>query len=137
MNLNNNKTFSKWNEKYELKNYKTLLLFLILILMVTGNVPVVKEVVRIMSVPLFIYLFINSFGIKLKKKLSKYSKHTTNIWLFHSFFIYLFFQDILFSLKYSLLIIVFLFSVCLLCSKLVNKIIFLSKKIEIKRGAAV
>lgn len=72
-------------------------------------------------VPLFVFgtttLIINT---NLSKIFEYFAKHSTNIWLTHTFWCYYFFQDIVFKPYYSILIYIWTLILSLLSSYLIN-----------------
>lgn len=58
--------------------------------------------------------------LKLEKIFSFMSRHSTNIWLTHSFFCYYYFQELIFWPKYSMLIILWIMLLTICCSHVIN-----------------
>ena len=74
-------------------------------------------------VPLFIFgtttLIIKT---NISKLLEYFAKHSTNIWLTHTFWCYYFFQNIVIKPYYSILIYIWLLGLSLLSSYIINLI---------------
>lgn len=74
-------------------------------------------------VPLFIFgtttLLVNT---NVSKLFEYFAKHSTNIWLTHTFWCYYFFQDIVIKPYYSILIYIWLLGLSLLSSYIINLI---------------
>ena len=58
--------------------------------------------------------------IKIENIFKFLSNHSTNIWLIHSFFCYYYFQKIAFYPKYSILIILWIMTICIGISYIIN-----------------
>ena len=81
------------------------------------------NIIDFIMVPVFIYssiICIEKF--KLENVFSYLGKHSTNMWLTHSFFCYYYFKEELFSAKYSLIILGILILLSLMSSYYINYI---------------
>jgi hypothetical protein len=77
--------------------------------------------------PLFAFLFILCFfmlkrSIAVNEILAILGKHSTNMWLIHSFFCYYLFKDFIYSFKYPVIIFIVLLIISLISSFLINLI---------------
>lgn len=117
-----NKLFEKYDQKLKLTHNKGLYgcIILFFIMAIINFIPILGEVLKILITPVFI-LFLTSINFK-SKLLFIIGKHSTNIWLIHSFFCYYLFQDIAFYPKWSLLVLSWIIILCILCSIIINKI---------------
>lgn len=100
----------------KINNYVILVIICMLIRQITSILDFIIG-------PIFIFssmMIINK--LKIEKLFLFMNKHSTNIWLTHSFLCYYYFQDIVFMPKYAILIIpwIMILSVCL--SFIINKI---------------
>lgn len=68
------------------------------------HISVIGEIAKLMLIPTFIFCLSLSLG--QSKLLQWIGKHSTNIWLIHSFYCYYLFQKLTFMPRYSLLIFV-------------------------------
>ena len=96
-----------------------------LAMLVTVDIPVIGEVLKLIFIPIFI--FILAIVISEKSSLSILGKHSTNMWLTHSFFCYYLFQKLTFASKYSILILLQQVIVTIIISIIINKILILIK----------
>lgn len=87
-----------------------------------SNNPTSMEV-DLFVVPLFVF-GITTLIIKthISKLLEYFAKHSTNIWLTHTFWCYYFFQNIVIKPYYSILIYIWLLGLSLLSSYIINLI---------------
>lgn len=116
-----------WFEKFDL----AFLIIIILIIMVTVDIPVLGEVLNLISIPIFIFTV--SKIISEKTILSILGKHSTNIWLMHSFFCYYLFQKFTFISKNPIVIILQQIIVTVIISIIINKILNLISSININK----
>lgn len=95
--------FDRLNNKLNLKKVeKIIILFLItLALIFKLNIPILGEYVNMALQIIFIYLLVNM--ISSHNYFNRASKHTTNIWLTHSFFVIIYFNIQHFCLSYLFL----------------------------------
>lgn len=84
----------------------------------------IREMTTIMDfimVPIIIYsLSIIIEKLKLDVIFTYLGKHSTNLWLIHSFFCYYYFQQLIFKPKFSLFILIWIIIICLITSNLIN-----------------
>ncbi len=96
------------------ENFKIIWLFLYIILFFTIRFRVGAKI-DFLFTPIFIYLVVRMIeGLKLSKILAYIGKYSFPIWLVHSFFCYYYFQDFIYSPKWSPLIFTLLVSTSLL-----------------------
>lgn len=74
------------------------------IISVIIHISVIGEIAKLMLIPTFIFCL--SLRLGQSKLLQWIGKHSTNIWLIHSFYCYYLFQKLTFMPRYSLLIFV-------------------------------
>lgn len=74
------------------------------------------------AMAVLISLFLIKLPAWLDHFLSFLGKHSTNIWFTHMFFYLTLFKGFVFHAKYPILIIVFMFTICILISMLINAI---------------
>lgn len=87
------------------------------------------NIIDFIMVPLFIYASITCIEkLNLSNIFIYLGTHSTNMWLTHSFFCYYYFQNELFSFKYSLLIFILLIILSLISSYCINCILNYSYK---------
>ena len=103
------------NENRKMTIVVTLFTFIVI------NIPIIGEISKLILIPIFIFVLVNM--IKEQSILSNLGKHSTNIWLTHSFFCYYLFQDIAFMPKYSLLILIWICVLSIGCSLVINFIL--------------
>lgn len=118
--------YSKISERVGVKNKKIewLLFILIMIFMnITGYIPVVGKIVNPIMIPIYIYILADI--IKEPKSVTIY-KTSTNIWLIHTFFTKYYFPEIIWNLKYSILIVIWTIilvtSISVILDKILDKI---------------
>lgn len=71
----------------------------------------------------FIVLFLSApRWLWIDKALAHLGNHSMNMWLIHAWFCYYIFHDLMYSLRYPLVIFVTLVVVSLLCSYFVNAV---------------
>lgn len=107
--------------KLGLWKYYVLLILVSCLLIVIVDIPVVGEVAKLFLIPILIFILVNIIpdgGI-----MSELGKHSTNMWLTHSFFCYYFFQKLTFSFKYSIIILLQIYIMTIIVSILINRII--------------
>ena len=71
------------------------------------------------SIVLFSYLIISKIPI-ISSILFLLGKHSANIFMFHTFIYYYYFEKFVYSFKYSLLIYVIFIAVCVIISVIIN-----------------
>lgn len=82
-------------------------------------------------VPMFVICIVNVIKImKIDNIFEYFGKHSTNIWLIHSFFVYQYFQKITYMPNISILILVWTLILTLISS---NFIMFIQKKLKVVR----
>ncbi|MEG1311464.1 MAG: acyltransferase [Romboutsia sp.] len=101
------------------KGYYIFLTFILVVTSLIIEVQVIDEVAKLILVPIIIFILANI--ISENSILSKLGKHSTNMWLTHSFFCYYLFQEITFIMKYSIVIIIQLIFITIIVSIIVNK----------------
>lgn len=101
-----------------------------LVMLVTVDIPVIGEVLKLIFIPIFI--FILAIVINEKSRLVILGKHSTNMWLTHSFFCYYLFQKFTFASKYSILILLQLVIITIIISIIINKILILIRNVNEK-----
>lgn len=121
--------FNSLNEKINIKRktyiYLSIVTFFIIVFI--GDIPVFGEIAKLILIPIFVFTLVNA--IKDESCLSKLGRHSTNMWLTHSFFCYYYFQRFTFILKYPILILLQLIVITIIVSIILEKIeeVFLSK----------
>lgn len=123
--------FDKWIKKLKLKKTTSFIILLIvsILLIFRVDLPVIDQYIYIGLE--FIFIFMLVILVKENSNLIALSKHTTNIWLTHTFFCYYLFKEIAFFPKYSVLIFIWNIILSLMSSTVVNyisKIIIENKK---------
>lgn len=109
-----------YNISYKLK-YKNLLGVFTIIVMIIAH-----GIIETLFVAVFTgVIFICAFNIIDKPKwvnnlLDYLGNHSTNMWLIHMFFYMIYFKDLVYGAKYSVLIFVWLVVLCILSSYVVN-----------------
>lgn len=100
-----------------------VLLVVVVFMNIIGYIPVIGKIINPMLIPIFIYILAKT--IKEPQNITIY-KTSTNIWLIHTFFTTYYFPDIIWNLKYSVLIIVWTIilttSISLILDKILDKI---------------
>lgn len=115
------------------KIYWILLCITMTTMILIMDIPIIGEVSKLILIPIFIFILTNI--LSEQSIISKLGKHSTNIWLTHSFFCYYLFQQFTFALKYSMLIFIQLMVVTIIISVIVNKIIdILNSIMGMRRG---
>ncbi|CAM1350607.1 acyltransferase family protein [Tenacibaculum crassostreae] len=98
-----------------------LILGMLLLIIVHGLIP--NVIIAPFIALTFIFLFSQfSFGVNsvFMKALEFIAPHTTNIWLVHTFFYLVYFQELIYCPKYTVLIYLWLLSWCVFSSFLIN-----------------
>lgn len=73
----------------------------------------------------FLCLFIAApRNLYVDKALAVLGKHSMNMWLIHSWFCYYLFHDLIYGLKYPLLIFIVLVTISFLCSVIIDALCF-------------
>lgn len=109
-----------YNISYKLK-YKNLLGVFTIIVMIIAH-----GIIETLFVAVFTgVIFICAFNIIDKPKwvnnlLDYLGNHSTNMWLIHMFFYMIYFKDLVYGAKYSVLIFVWLLVLCIASSYVVN-----------------
>ena len=109
--------------------WSNIILILSLVLLVTlkcTRTPILQQV-QVLYVFAFIWIFNH---IQLNKYISLvlkiFGKHSTTIWFIHSYFCYYFFHDVVYSLKYPIVIFLSLAIVSLLVAIMIDKLLMFS-----------
>lgn len=112
--------FDKLGNKFNLKQsfYVIYLIVFIPIMAIIIEIPILGEILKLVLIPVFIFLITNS--INRSKILEWLGKHSTNIWLTHSFFCYYLFQKLTFAPRYSILIFIWIMMLSILSSYVVK-----------------
>lgn len=97
-----------------------LLLAIVVFMNLIGYIPVIGKIINPMLIPVFIYILAKT--IKEPKNIIIY-KTSTNIWLIHTFFTKYYFPDIIWNLKYSILIIAWTIILTTIISLILDKIL--------------
>lgn len=105
------------NRKY----YILIAIILSFIILFMIHIPIIGEISKLILIPVFIFVVGNL--LSEKTWLNILGKHSTNIWLVHSFFCYYLFQELAFLPKYSILIIIWIYILSIGCSFGINLII--------------
>ena len=115
--------FDKWIKKLEISKVTAFIVISIVtaLLIFKIDLPVVDEYIYMILAIIFIFMLV--ILINENNKLVIISKHTTNIWLTHSFFCYYLFQRITFYPKYSILIFIWNIILSLISSIIINYIL--------------
>lgn len=114
--------------KYEFKlNNKVIVKILMIILFLGYSMIIYINKYEILFQPLitliFIVFFINlNLSSIIKKYLGFMGKHSTNIWLFHSFFCYYYFKKYVYYFKNPIIIFITFVFVNIVISLVINKI---------------
>lgn len=122
--------FSILNEKIRLKNAPEKMLNLIsivltiIIIEIFYNSDLLILLAFMLVTPIFIY---NTYRLiknsNINNTLIIFGNNSTNIWLIHTFFCYYYLQKVMFYPKFSLLIFFFVFSLSLVVSVMLNKLV--------------
>lgn len=74
--------------------------------------------------PIFIFAIVNVIkSLRLDKLFALLGKHSTNMWLMHSFFCYQYFQVLVYYPRIAIIIVIWLGILCLTCSSIIMYII--------------
>lgn len=114
-----------WNSKI----YTVILIFYTPIMATLIDLPVIGEILKLILIPIFIFLIANI--IATCKFMEWIGKHSTNIWLTHSFFCYYLFPKIVFYPQYSILVFIWIMSLSLGSSYIVNMVMYNVKKLSL------
>lgn len=115
--------YSKISERYIIKNKKIkclLLIITVVFMTIIGCIKVLGRIINPMLIPIYIYILADL--IKEPKSVIIY-KTSTNIWLIHTFFTKYYFPDIIWNLKYSILIVIWTIILSTLVSLILDKIL--------------
>lgn len=116
-----NKIYSKLYNMINHKKYKNILGLLVIILMIVAHGFVETLFVAVFTGIVFICIFNLMDKPKwINKLLSFLGNHSTNMWLTHMFFYMIYFKELVFKPKYSLLIFLWLVILCLISSYIIN-----------------
>ena len=91
-----------------------------------GAVIIINAIIEnYVIVPITAVAIICIFSVMKRSKFIEYvleyfSKHSTNIWLTHMFFYMIFFKELVYAPKYPILIFLWLLSLCLFISYIIN-----------------
>lgn len=91
-----------------------------------GAVIIINAIVEnYVIVPITAIAIICIFSVMKRSKFIEYvleyfSKHSTNIWLTHMFFYMIFFKELVYAPKYPILIFLWLLTLCLFTSYIIN-----------------
>lgn len=92
------------------------------------DIPIIGEIMKLIVIPIFIFLIANMIS---KNSIMEFlGKHSTNIWLTHSFFCYYLFPKLTFYPKYSILIFIWILSLSIISSYIINSILSFCKSFE-------
>ena len=118
-----NKIYSKLYNVVKNNKYKNLLGYLVIGLMIIGHGFVETLFIAVFTGIVFICIFnlIDKFKW-ISKLLYFLGNHSTNIWLIHMFFYMIYFKELVFKPKYSLLILIWLLILCIISSFIINLI---------------
>lgn len=124
--------FDFFNKRLNINKLKSILMLIVtsILIMLLINISVVGEIAKLILVPIFIYSMSNA--ISDNNVLSIFSKHSTNVWLIHSFFCYYLFQQIAFAPRCSIVIIFWILILSVGCSIIVNRILDMLNRINFK-----
>lgn len=121
-----NGIYSKVSAKFTIENKKlewVLLIVIMIFMNAMGYISIVGKIINPIMIPIYIYILADL--IKEPKDVTIY-KTSTNIWLIHTFFTTYYFQDVIWKLKYSILIIVWTIvlvtSISIVLDKILDKI---------------
>ncbi|WP_317311063.1 acyltransferase family protein [Clostridium thermobutyricum] len=119
--------FDKINEKIKMKKFINVIMIMVItgILIFKISIPIIDNYIYYFIEIIYIFLLVNLIDENMF--INKLSKHTTNIWLTHTFFCYYIFQKLTFLPKYSVLIFLWNLILCLCISNLINKILEIIK----------
>lgn len=91
-------------------------------------IPVIGEIMKLILIPIFIFLIANMIS---KNSIMEFiGKHSTNIWLTHSFFCYYLFPKLTFYPKYSILIFIWILVISIASSYIINGILAFCKNFK-------
>lgn len=108
---------------------KIILIFYIPIMVILIDLPIIGEILKLILIPIFIFLIAKT--ISSCKFMEWIGKHSTNIWLTHSFFCYYLFPKIVFYPQYSILVFMWIMSLSLGSSYMVNMLMYNVKKLSL------
>lgn len=103
--------------KWSKFTYKMLLIIYIPLMAIIIDIPVIGEIMKLVCIPIFIFLVANS--ISKNRVMEWIGKHSTNIWLIHSFFCYYLFPSLTFVPRYSVFIFIWIMLLSISCSYLI------------------
>ena len=110
------------------KLYGVILILYTPIMAILIDLPVIGEILKLILIPIFIFLIANI--ISTCKFMEWIGKHSTNIWLTHSFFCYYLFPKIVFYPQYSILVCIWIMSLSLGSSYIVKMLMHCMKKLS-------
>lgn len=129
----------RYLQKSNIDNYFIYISLLIISIILYFNITKFKIAgyfTYIIIMPIFVLSIINI--IKPNKFIEFIGKHSTNMWLTHSFFCYYYFQKFIFLPKYSILIFIWLLILSLITSIVIKEIYkIIAKYIKITRELKV
>lgn len=126
---------NRYFNKNNLNKLKIYVLILIIILFIRVGLALIFSNIDCSNIdfilaPLLIFTSVKLLSLnKHNRIIILMGKHSTNIWLTHTFFCYYFFQVLVFAPRISILILIWLSILCILSSILINKIIKLLSNI--------
>ena len=99
----------------------TIAAFLMLLLLILIHAIIPNFVIAPFTGLLFIFIYLQfSIHKSLKISLDFFSKHSTNIWLIHMFFMSIYAREFVYSFQYPVLIFLVLIVLCLMSSYIIN-----------------
>lgn len=117
------KIISRIRCKFEDVKYKSLLIFICYFGILIINILIENYIINPITAIALVLMFSITKISKVTEKILLYlSKHSTNIWLTHMFFYMIFFKKIVYYPKYPLLIFIWLITLCLVASYVINLI---------------
>ena len=116
-------TISNIRKKLEEKKYTQILSYILILFTFSINVIIENWIIGPITAILIIITYsIIKLDNRVELFLSYISTHSTNIWLTHMFFYMIFFSDLVYAPKYSILIFIWLMVLCIATSYIINTI---------------
>ena len=117
------KLYSKIYDYFKERKFKNIECIIIILLMIIAHGFIQTLYVAVFTGIIFICTFNLMSNPKWLNNLLNYlGNHSTNLWLTHMFFYMIYFKNIVYGAKYSILIFIWLIVLCLITSYLIKYI---------------
>lgn len=117
------KLYSKIYDYFKERKFKNIECMIIILLMIIAHGFIQTLYVAVFTGIIFICVFnLMSKPKWLNELLNYLGNHSTNLWLTHMFFYMIYFKNIVYGAKYSILIFIWLIVLCLITSYLIKYI---------------